>query len=133
MNQSIYGKDNNDGSVIFVLSPMMFDAYQSTNELKEADIELEQKFEDVTKDYMWLNIDSEDMYNGKKITIGIQDNEYDVHINKNIWPLKFRKGEADNFSYVLISGKIYRIIFRKKFDLPLEGYSFDLRRSYQVI
>lgn len=81
----------------------------------------------------WIQIPDEEMQSDKRIFIAIDGFEYNVEINKTIWPIRFRKAENGNFSYKVFRSPFYAFAIRKKFEGVGEDASFYMMRVFQII
>ncbi len=81
----------------------------------------------------WLEISADSMQNDDRIFINLDGFEYQIEINKTIWPLRFKKAEFTNFSYQIFPKPYNTFVIRKKFDGPVDDSSFYLMRLFQII
>lgn len=81
----------------------------------------------------WLDLDTDNLYQGDVLKITIDGFNYELSINKGLIPLKLRKAEYNNISYKVFKDEGYLLGLKKRFDYPLEGYGFTLVRIFQII
>jgi len=81
----------------------------------------------------WLDLDTNNLYQGDVLKITIDGFNYELSINKGLIPLKLRKAEYNNISYKIFKDEGYLLGLKKRFDYPLEGYGFTIVRIFQII
>ena len=81
----------------------------------------------------WIEISDESMMNDPKIYISLEGYNYQIEVNKTIWPIRFKKAENNNFAYKIFRGKTDSFAIRKKFVGPLDDTSFYMVRMFQII
>lgn len=81
----------------------------------------------------WIEISDESMMNDPKIYISIEGYNYQIEVNKTIWPVRFKKAENNNYAYKIFRGKTDSFAIRKKFESPVKDASFYMVRMFQII
>ena len=81
----------------------------------------------------WLDLDTNNLYQGDVLKITIDGFNYELSINKGLIPLKLRKAEYNNISYKIFKDEGYLLGLKKRFDYPLEGYLFTIVIIFQII
>lgn len=80
----------------------------------------------------WIELNGQDMYDGKIIDIKIRGLNYTIPINKTIFPVRFKKSEYNNFAYkVYLDKKILSI--KKTFPGTVDNASFSIFRIFHFI
>lgn len=81
----------------------------------------------------WFQIDEEKMTKGDIIHISLDGYQYDIPINKVLFPIKFKKSESNNFYYKVFLKPSVVLVLKKKYESPVEGSSFYLGRAFRVL
>ena len=81
----------------------------------------------------WVDIDAMKIYDGSIINISIEDFQYQIPINKNLFLIKFKKSDAVDFSYQLITSPRLSLILRKEFKSKIPGANWTIFRIFQVL
>lgn len=81
----------------------------------------------------WVPIPDDDMASDKRIFIKLDNFEYEIEINKTLWPIRFRKAENNNFSYKIFKVPFNAFAIRKKFEGVGDETSFYMMRVFRII
>ena len=81
----------------------------------------------------WINIEIAEMEVADKIEIKLEGFKYPIEINKNIWPIRFKKAEFNEFAYKIYRNPKQVFVVRKKFQGPVENSSFYICRIFTII
>lgn len=84
-------------------------------------------------DEEWIDIKDEDMTNDHMLAIKVEGFDYDIEINNNIFPLRFKKAEAGGIAYRIFNQPFHSFVIRKKMETPVEGGSFYIARVFRII
>ena len=81
----------------------------------------------------WITIDDEEMTSGKTIEISLPGFNYNIPINKGIFPIRFKKSESNNFAYKVYNNPFLLLSIKKKFDGFVEDSGITLIRIFQIL
>jgi hypothetical protein len=121
---------------------MIMDDKDLKENIKEASINDDNyylfKIIDIMNMYdLWLDIDPDTFNQGKNIEVKIADElSYQIFINKNIFPIRLRKAELNNLSYIVFwYSNNLAIAIKKYFPFELDGknYGFTVARILSII
>ena len=142
LNNTLYVEGPKGGLVVKV-SPELWNIIIGDPEIKswisELDISkpddrtIADKFDYCNSDEGWLDIDSEKIYTGAIIHITIDSLSYQVPINKNLFVVKFKKSDTNNFTYKLLTSPRLSLVLRKTYTSDVEGGSWSIYRIFQVL
>jgi len=91
------------------------------------------KYTDESNKELWIDINCDDLYAGKVISISVNGFNYEVSVNKNSVPLKLRKAEFNNISYRIFTNPKLILTLAKRFDGYVDDSSFTMFRLYQIL
>ena len=83
----------------------------------------------------WLELDAEDLYKGKIFNLKIEGVPYDIPISRDLFPIKFSKSDAKDFSYQIFSQpNVIILSIKKEFKLEaVPNSNFTLCKIYKVL
>ncbi len=81
---------------------------------------------------VYITIDEIDMFKGKIIKVYTLDTDVCILINKNLFPISFKKAEYNNLSYAITDGS-KEMILKKKFKDTVEGGSFSMIVEFKIV
>ena len=81
----------------------------------------------------WIPIDDNKMLNDDIVYVKVEGFEYDIELNKTIFPLRFKKAEWGNFAYNIFDQPFHSFAIRKQFVSPIEDASFYVVRVFRII
>ena len=85
-------------------------------------------------DENFIEINPESMYNGENMNIKIDGYEYDVTINKGIFPVRFKKAEFNNIEYKLYMDKYPVLVLRKRWvNDNIPDSNITILRLFQIV
>lgn len=90
-------------------------------------------YEKYLNDENEIEINSDELYNGKIININIENFEYPILINKDSFPCKLKKAEFKDISYSIFNNPNHILSLNKKFISDIEGGNFNMYRLFQII
>ena len=141
-NQTLY-VEGPKGGLIVKIDQGLWNAIMEDPEMKswisELDIskpedrDIIDKFNYCENDGGWLEIDSEKIYAGAIIHITIESLSYQVPINKNLFIVKFKKSDTNNFTYKLLTVPRLSLVLRKTYEGKVENSNWSIYRVFQVL
>lgn len=141
INDNLLSINNKDISVLFKLDRTLLSEIHS--KLKDDIISLDLKndthqtlnsylpYMDDIENSNWLDINVNELYEGKIISIAMAS--YNITINKNSFPLKFKKSEFNNIKYRIFNTPNRILSLSKKFESDLPDTNFYIFRLFQII
>jgi len=145
VNGILISKNPKDVSVIIKPDKSLFQKILDDLELKDHITELDEsnseeykyieyiKYTDESNKELWIDINCDDLYAGKVISISVNGFNYEVSVNKNSVPLKLRKAEFNNISYRIFTNPKLILTLAKRFDGYVDDSSFTMFRLYQIL
>ena len=85
------------------------------------------------KEEEFLPLDQVDLYNGKVIEIHHDEAAFDIMINKNLFPLRFKKAEFNNFGYQIKKRNYLALSIKKTFVNKIPDTNFTIMRNFKVL
>ena len=81
----------------------------------------------------FLPIDGKDIYDGKSIEIKHELLEWELMINKSLFPIRLKKSECNNIGYQVKKDSYTAFILKKTFDSKIPDGGFTLVRCFKVL
>lgn len=84
-------------------------------------------------DEEFIELNGESFYNGENIDIKVDGFDYDITINKSIFPIRFKKSEGNNFSYRIYLGRYPVLLIKKDWDPIVPDSGISMIRLFQIV
>lgn len=83
----------------------------------------------------WLELNAEDLYKGNIFNLKIEGVPYEIPISRDLFPIKFSKSDAKDFSYqIFTQSNVIMLTIKKEFKLEaVPNSTFILCKVYKVL